>query len=141
MNQQNLIVIYTTFHSTMADFFFQIPMEYIPKEITSWAIKNCQLIKNKSFCCCCSASKSDSLQPHAVCQATLSSTVSGSLLKFMCIQLVMLTMLTYALLSPFPFAFNISQNQSFLKSLLFLSSGQSFGPSTLASILPMNSQG
>ena len=43
--------------------------------------------------------------------------------------------------SPFPHAPNLSQHQSFPKSQLFAWGGQSTGVSTLASVLPMNTQG
>ena len=42
------------------------------------------------------------------------------------------------LLLPFPFAFNLSQHQSFPTSWLFASGGQSTGASVSASVLSMN---
>ena len=43
--------------------------------------------------------------------------------------------------APSPFAFNLSQHQSFPLSRLFTSGGQSTGASASASVLPMNIQG
>ena len=47
---------------------------------------------------------------------------------------------SHPLLSPFPPAFNLSQNQSFLVSHFFASGGQSIGVSASVSVLPMNIQ-
>ena len=76
----------------------------------------------------------------AACQASLSSAISQSLLKFMSIEVVMLSIhliLCHSLLllpSIFP---NISD---FPMSQLFASSGQSIGDSALAAVLPKNIQ-
>ena len=43
--------------------------------------------------------------------------------------------------APFPFAFNLSQHQSFPLSWLFTLGSQSIGASASASVLPMNIQG
>ena len=95
-------------------------------------------------CCCCSVTKScltlcnpmDS--PY---QASLSSTVSQSLLKLMSIELV--TPPNHLILChPFsscPQSFPISG--SFPMSQFFASGGQSIGVSASASVLPMNLQG
>ena len=76
----------------------------------------------------------------AACQALLSSTVSWSLLKFMSIELVMLSahlILCHPLLLPSIFP-NI---KSFPMSPLFSSGSQSIGASNSASVLPLNIQG
>ena len=86
----------------------------------------------------------DSLWPHGLhvaCQASLSFTISWSLLKLMSIELVMpfnhliLCCSLSSCLQSFP------ASGSFLMSWLFSSGGQSIGPSTSASVLPMNIQG
>ena len=77
----------------------------------------------------------------AACQSSLSSTISWSLLKFMCIGSVMLSnhlILCHCLLllpSIFP------TSGSFQMSQLFTSGGLSIGASASASVLPMNIQG
>ena len=73
-------------------------------------------------------------------QASLSFTISWSLLKLMSIESVMPFQPSHPLLSPSPPAFSLSQHQSFLMSQLFRSSGQSTGASASASVLPMNIQ-
>ena len=73
-------------------------------------------------------------------QASLSSTISQSLLKFMSIESVMLSIST----SPAPFSFCLQPfpaSRSFPVSWLFASGGQSIGASALASFLPVNIQG
>ena len=71
----------------------------------------------------------------AACQAPLSSIIFLSLLKFMSIELMMLS--NHLILCPhFSSAFSLSQYQSFLMSWLFAWGGQSIG--TSASTLPMN---
>ena len=82
---------------------------------------------------------SDSLQPHGLHkahQASLSFTISQSLLTFMSIELMMLSdhLLLFCLQS-FP------ASGSFLRSQFFASCGQSTGASASASVLPMNIQG
>ena len=78
---------------------------------------------------------------HAACQASLSFTISRSLLKLMSIELVMpfnhliLCCSLSSCLQSFP------ASGSFLMSWLFSSGGQSIGPSISASVLPMNIQG
>ena len=72
----------------------------------------------------------------AASQASLSSTISWSFLKFMSIESVMLS----NHLIPFSFCFqSFSSSRSFPMSWLFTSGGQSIGAS--ASVLPMNIQG
>ena len=76
----------------------------------------------------------------AACQAPLSSTVSWSLLKFMSIELVMLSnhlILCHPLLF-WPLIFPASG--SFPVSQLFTSCGQRIGASASPSVLPMNTQ-
>ena len=74
-------------------------------------------------------------------QAPLSSTISQSLLKFMSIELMMLSnhliLCHHFLLLPSSFP----ASGSFPVSWLFASSGQSFGASASASVLPMNIHG
>ena len=72
-------------------------------------------------------------------QASLSFTVSWSLLRFMSIELVMLynhLILCRPLLLPLVFA----KIRVFSRSQLFASGGQSIGFSASASLLPMNTQ-
>ena len=76
----------------------------------------------------------------AACQASLSFTVSQSLLKFMSTELMMLTIssstvLFSSCLQSFP------ASGSFQKSQLFVSGGQSIEASASASVLPVNIQG
>ena len=73
-------------------------------------------------------------------QASLSSTVSRSLLKFMSIESVMLS--NYLILDR-PLLFFLQSfpaSDSFPMSQFFASGGQSIGASTSASVLPMNIQ-
>ena len=76
----------------------------------------------------------------AACQASLSSTVSQSLLRFVCIESVMLTVSASA--ASFPFllqSFPASGSLPMMRSQLFAKSGgQSIGAS--ATVLPMNIQ-
>jgi len=75
------------------------------------------------------------------CQAPLSSTVSWILLKFMFIELVLLS---HHLILCCPFSFCLqffSASGFFPVSQLFASDAQSIGASASASILPMNIQG
>ena len=74
-------------------------------------------------------------------QASLSFTISWSLLTFMSIELVILSNPSHPLPPSSPFAFSLSQHQSFSVTQLFASGGQSTGASASASILPMNLQG
>ena len=78
----------------------------------------------------------------AACQASLSFTISQSLLKLMSIDLVMpsnnlILCHPFLLLSSI---FNLSDSWSFLMSRLCASSGQSIGVSASVSVLPMNIQ-
>ena len=74
-------------------------------------------------------------------QASLSFTISQSLLKRMSIEWVMPS--NHLILSPpSPAALNLFQHQGFFPmDQLFKSNGQSIGASASASVLPMNSQG
>ena len=75
-------------------------------------------------------------------QASLSSTILKSLLRFMCIESMMPSnhlILCHSLLTPHPWSFPASG--SFLMSWLFASGGQSIGTSASASVLPMKIQG
>ena len=77
----------------------------------------------------------------APCQASLSSTISQSLLKFMSIELVMPS---NPLILCHPLSFSLQSfptSGSFPMSQFFTSGGQSIGVSASASILPMNIQG
>ena len=77
----------------------------------------------------------------APCQASLSSTISQSLLKFMSIELVMPS---NHLILCHPFSFSLQSfptSGSFPMSQFFTSGGQSIGVSASASVLPMNIQG
>ena len=103
-------------------------------------------VKVYLFCflpfCCCSVAKSHlfSTPWTTAHQAPLSSTISQNLLKFMCIESVMLSN-HLALCHPFsscPQSFPASG--SFPMSRLFTSGGQSIGASASATILPMNIQ-
>ena len=77
---------------------------------------------------------SNSLQP----QSSLSFTISGNLLKFMSIELVVLSnhLILCCFLLLLPSAFPASG--SFPMSQLFISSGQTIGGSASSSVLPMN---
>ena len=75
----------------------------------------------------------DALRPH-VLQASLSTTNSWSLIKFMSIELVMPS----TSVAPSPPAFSLYQHQGLLQ--LFASGGQNIGASASASVLPMNIQ-
>ena len=75
---------------------------------------------------------------NVACQAPLSSTISQSLLKFMSIELVMLT------LSVTPFSFCLQSfpaSQSFPMSWFLTWGGKSIGASASAAVLPMYIQG
>ena len=74
------------------------------------------------------------------CQAPLSSTVSQSLLKFVSIELVMLSN-HLILCCPFFCLQSFPASVSFPVSQLFATGGQSVGASASTSVLPMNIQG
>ena len=96
------------------------------------------------FCYRCCSVMSNSLQPpglHAVHQASLSFTISQSLLKLMSIELVIQPTI---LSSVVPFSSCLQSfpaSVSFLTSQLFTLSGQSVGASASALVLLMNIQG
>jgi len=73
-------------------------------------------------------------------QAPLSFTISQSLLKFMSVESMMLTVSSSA--APFSFCLqSFPELESFPMSQLFASDGQSIGASTSAAVLAMNIQG
>ena len=79
--------------------------------------------------------------PWFQCQASLSITNSGSLLKLMSIRVADAIQPFYPLLSPSPSGFNLSQHQGlFSVSQFFPSGGQSVGISASASVLLINIQ-
>ena len=85
---------------------------------------------------------SESLQPHELQHSELtplSFPISWSLLKFMSIELVMLTISSSA--APFFCLPSFPASVSFLMNRLFTSGGQSIEASALASVFPMNIQG
>ena len=81
---------------------------------------------------------SDFLRSHETCQASLSFTISLSLLKHMSIDLVMPS--NY-LIPFFPCPKSLPAWGSFPMSQLFVSGGQSIGASASAPALPMNIHG
>ena len=96
--------------------------------------------------CCCSVAKScQTLWDLTDCSMSgfpsLSFTISWSLLKFMSIELVMLSnhLILAAHFSSCPQSFPVSG--SFPRSQFFASGGQSIGASASASVFPMNIQG
>ena len=98
----------------------------------------------ESRICCCSVTQSCSTLHNpwtAGHQAFLSFTVSQTFLRFMSIELVMLS---NHLILFWPLLFLLSCFPAlgpFPMSWLFVSDGQSIGPSALASVLPMDIQG
>ena len=91
---------------------------------------------------CCSVAKSCSIfvtSWTAACQASLSFTMSLSLLKLMssrwCHPTISSSVVSFSCLQSFP------SSGSFPESQLFTSGGQSIGISASASVLPMNIQG
>ena len=113
---------------------------------TPWNTKplNFSVIMAEIRVCCCSLSRVRLFATlwTAVNQASLSLTISQSLLKFMSIELVMLSN-HLILCHPYsPFTFNLPQHQRFFR---WISSScqvaQSIGASPSASVLPMNIQG
>ena len=73
-------------------------------------------------------------------QASLSFTISWSLLKLMCTELTMSSN-HLILLPPSPPVLNLSQHQGLFKCQFFASGSQSIRASASASVLPMNIQG
>ena len=94
------------------------------------------------ICCYCSVTKScpfSATSWMAARQASLSSTIPGSLLKSCPLsQWCYLTISSSA--APYSFAFSLSQHQSFPMSWVFITGSQSIGTSASASVL-MNIQG
>ena len=74
----------------------------------------------------------------AACQASLSFTISQSLLKLMSIESVMPSNHLSSVIPFSSYLQSFAASESFLMSLLFPSGGQSIGASAPASILPMN---
>ena len=94
-------------------------------------------------CCCCSVIESCPTLCYpwtAAHQASLSFTISQSLLKFMCIELVMLSKHLIFFI-PFSFSLQSFPTSGFFLSQLFTSRSQSIRASAWASILPTNIQG
>ena len=77
----------------------------------------------------------------AACQASLSFTISRSLLKLMSIWVSDAIQPSHPLLSPSPPIINLSQCQCLFQWVSFTSGGQSIGASVSASVLPVNIQG
>ena len=76
-----------------------------------------------------------------ICQSSLSSTISQSLLKFIFIELVRFSNHLVLCHPSSPFALNLAQHLgSFPMSRLFTSGGQSIGTSASATVLPMTIQ-
>ena len=85
---------------------------------------------------------SDSFQPHGACQASLSFTISR--MEFTQVHVHWMDdaiQPSHPLLPSSPFAFNLSQHQSFSAWWLFPSSGQSIQASASAAVPAMSSQG
>ena len=77
----------------------------------------------------------------AACQASLSSTISGSLLKFMSTESVMLSNYLILCNTLLLCLQSFAASESFPMSWVFTTGGQSIGASASASVLPMNIQG
>ena len=97
---------------------------------------------NNTFCCCCSITKSyRAVRPCAACQASLSFTVSWTLLKLMPLsQWCYRTISSSAALFSF-YLHSFPASRPFPMSWLFTLGGQNIGASASASVLPMNIQG
>ena len=76
----------------------------------------------------------------AACQASLSFTISQSLLKLMSIESVMPSTISSSVVPFSSFLQCFPASGSFLKSQLFTSGGQSIRASASASVFPMNSE-
>ena len=94
-----------------------------------------------TFCCCCSLSHIRLFAPQwtAAHQASLSFTISQSLLKLMSTKSVKPSN-HLILSSPSPPVFNLSQHQGLSNESALPSGGQSIGTSGSVSVLPMNIQ-
>ena len=78
----------------------------------------------------------------AACQAPLSSTISGRLLRFISTESVMLSNCLILWCPPFSSCLqSFPASASFPMSWLFASGGQSIGASSSVSVLPVNIQG
>ena len=85
----------------------------------------------------------DSLQPHGLqaCQASLSFTISWSLLKLMSSSQWFHSTISSSLTHFSPWLQSFPASGSFPMSRLFISGSQSIGASALATVLPINIQG
>ena len=109
------------------------------REASSHSLLHCNTHQDIRSICCCSVSHSgvsDSVIPWtAARQASLSFTISWSLIKLMSIESVMPSVIPFSsCLQSFP------ASGSYQMSPFFASGGQSIGVSASASILPMNIQ-
>ena len=118
---------------------------HIPGDVCGQLLRPRPCLQGKSpwavhFLPCCSVAKSCSTfvtSQTAACQAFMSSTISWSLLRFMSIESVMLTISSPA--APFSFGSqSFPASGSFPVSQLFASGGQSTGASASGSVLPIN---
>ena len=113
--------------------------------IGGWILYHWVLGKPQILLFCCSVAKSClTVTPWtAVCQASLSFTVSQSLLKFMSIKLVIPSNhLNHLIAAPFSFyRQSFPASGSFPMIWLFISGGQNIVASASASVLPMKIQG
>ena len=80
------------------------------------------------------------VQLFAARQASLSITNSQSLLKLMCIELVMLSTISSSVIPFSPCLLSFRASGSFQMTQFFASGGQSIGVSASVSVLPMNIQ-
>ena len=104
-------------------------------------LRKTHLFTRLLICCCCSFTQSLFATPWtAACQASLSPTISQSLLKLMSFESVMPSNHLFSVVpfSSCPQSFLASG--SFLMSQFFTSGGQSIGASASASVLPMHIQ-
>ena len=105
-----------------------------------WVTNTFTSFKSKLKICCCSVAKSCSTLATpwtAACQASLSFTITQSLLKLISTELVKPSSVTPFSSSPQSYP----ASESFPMSWLLASGGQSIGASASASVLPMNIQG
>ena len=120
----------------VASFFPLYIFHFQALNLLKYPIKSSLLIR--FCCCCCSVKLYPALWSHEVgSQASPSSTISQSLLSFLSIELVMLTISSSA--ATFSFCLqSFPASGSFPISQLFASGNQSVG--ALATVLPMNIQ-
>ena len=109
----------------------------VSKEYNEDVINEDSAIRNKFSC----SVMSDSATPWtAAYHACLSITNSQSLLKLMCIELVMLSTISSSVIPFSPCLLSFRASGSFPMSQFFPSGGQSPGDSASASVLPVNIQ-